>query len=88
MRRRPYFNPAFTAVQPPPLLYADSNTNPDQRYFGRIQVPDPFISFRAGRRKVCVVSALEFGRVKRASSFDVVLSLEAWHLKARQRCPK
>jgi Xaa-Pro aminopeptidase len=87
MRRRPYFNPAFTVVQPPPLLYADSNTNPDQRYFGRIQVPDPFISFRAGRRKVCVVSALEFGRVKRTSSFDVVLSLEAWHLKARQRWP-
>jgi Xaa-Pro aminopeptidase len=72
---------------PPPLLYADSNTNPDQRYFGHVQVPDPFISFRAGRRKVCVVSALEFGRVKRASRFDVVLPLEAWHQKARQRWP-
>jgi Xaa-Pro aminopeptidase len=87
MRRRSYFNPAFTVVQPPPLLYADSTTNPDQRYFGRIPVPDPFISFRAGRRKVCVVSALEFGRVNRASSFDVVLPLEAWHQRARQRWP-
>jgi Xaa-Pro aminopeptidase len=87
MRRRPNFNLPFKAVQPPPLLYADSTTNPDQRYFGRVQVPDPFISFRAGRRKVCVVSALEFGRVKRASSFDVVLSLEAWHQRARQRWP-
>ena len=47
-------------VQPPPLLYADSCVNPDQRYFGRVPVPDPFISFRAGRRKVCAVSALEF----------------------------
>lgn len=81
------FNPALTAVHPPPLLYADSTTNPDQRYFGRIQIPDPFISFCAGRRKVCVVSALEFGRVKRASSFDVVLPLDAWHRKARRRWP-
>jgi Xaa-Pro aminopeptidase len=74
-------------MQPPPLLYADSTTNPDQRYFGRIQVPDPFISLRAGRRKVCVVSALEFGRVRRGSIFDVVLPLEAWHQRARQRWP-
>jgi Xaa-Pro aminopeptidase len=74
-------------VQPPPLLYADSTTNPDQRYFGRVQVPDAFISFRAGRRKVCVVSALEFGRVKRESSFDLVLPLEAWHQRARKRWP-
>ena len=87
MRRRPYFNPALTTVQPPPLLYADSSTNPDQRYFGRIQIPDPFVSFLAGRRKVCVVSALEFRRAKRVSSFDIVLPLEAWHEKARRRWP-
>ena len=74
-------------IQPPPLLYADSCVNPDQRYFGRVPVPDPFISFRAGRRKVCAVSALEFGRVKRTSSFDVVLPLETWHRKARRRWP-
>ena len=74
-------------MQPPPLLYADSITNPDQRYFGRIPVPDPFISFRAGRRKLCVVSALEFGRVKRASDFDAVHPLEAWHRRARARWP-
>jgi Xaa-Pro aminopeptidase len=74
-------------MQPPPLLYADSNTNPDQRHFGRVQIPDPFISFRAGRRKICVVSALEFGRAKRGSSFDLVLPLEAWHRKARLRWP-
>jgi len=87
MRCLSYFNPAFTAMQPPPLLYADSDTNPDQRYFGRIQVPDPFISFRSGNRKICVVGALEFRRVKRGSSFDVVLPLEAWHRKARERWP-
>ena len=71
----------------PPLLYADSTQNPDQRYVAQIAVPDPFISFRAGARKVCVVSALEFGRVKRGSAFDVVLPLEAWHEKARARWP-
>jgi len=87
MRGRPQFNPAFTVVQPPPLLYADSCVNPDQRYFGRVAVPDPFISFRAGRRKVCAVGALEFGRVKRTSDFDVVLPLEPWQEKARQRWP-
>jgi Xaa-Pro aminopeptidase len=87
MPRSSNFNPAFIRVQPPPLLYADSITNPDQRYFGGIPVPDPFISFRTGRRKVCVVGALEFGRVKRASSFDMVLALEAWQDKARKRWP-
>jgi Xaa-Pro aminopeptidase len=85
LRRSPNFNHPFTEVQPPPLLYADSSTNPDQRYFGRIQVPDPFISFRAGRRKICVVSALELARVRRGSCFDVVLPLEAWHGRARER---
>jgi Xaa-Pro aminopeptidase len=87
MRHSAYFNPAFIVAQPPPLLYADASTNPDQRYFGRVHVPDPFISFRAGRRKVCVVSALEFGRVKRDSSFGTVLPLESWHRKARKRWP-
>jgi Xaa-Pro aminopeptidase len=71
----------------PPLLYADSSQNPDQRYFAQIPVPDPFISFRAGRRTVCAVSALEFGRVKRTSAFDVILPLEAWHERARRRWP-
>ena len=87
MRRRQQFNPAFTVAQPPPLLYADSCINPDQLYFSRVPVPDPFISFRAGRRKVGVVSALEFGRVRRVSAFDVVLPLERWHGAARRRWP-
>jgi len=72
---------------PPPLLYADSSHNPDQRYFARVAVPDPFMSFRAGRRRVCAVSALEFGRVKRDSAFDVVLPLEDWLEQARRRWP-
>jgi Xaa-Pro aminopeptidase len=88
MRRPSQINPLSAVPQPPPLLYADSCVNPDQRYFGRVAVPDPFISFRAGRRKVCAVSALEFGRIRRASDFDVVLPLERWHEKARRRWPE
>jgi len=67
------------------LLYADSAQNSDQLYFGRVNVPDPFISFALGRKKYAVVSALEFGRVKRDSAFDVVLPLEAYATKARSR---
>lgn len=69
------------------LLYADSAHNADQRYFGRVSVPDPFISFSVGKKKYAVISALEFGRVKRDSAFDVVLSLEAYAKKARERNP-
>jgi Xaa-Pro aminopeptidase len=67
------------------LLYADSAHNADQLYFGRVNVPDPFISFALGRKKYAVVSALEFGRVKRDSSFDVVLPLETYAKEAKKR---
>jgi Xaa-Pro aminopeptidase len=67
------------------LLYADSAQNADQLYFGRVNVPDPFISFTHGRKKYAVVSALEFGRVKRESAFDVVLPLEKYATEARKR---
>jgi Xaa-Pro aminopeptidase len=68
----------------PPLLYADSS-NPDQRYFSGVDVPDPFIAFVAGRRRVGVLSALELGRVKKARTFDLVLSLEDWRARAGKR---
>jgi len=69
------------------LLYADSAHNADQLYFGRVHVPDAFISFSLGRKKYAVVSALEFGRVKRDSAFDVVLPLESYAKEARKRFP-
>lgn len=72
---------------PPTLLYADSALNADQLYFGRVNVPDPFISFALRRKKFAVVSALEFGRVKRDSGFDVVLPLESWAAEAKKRFP-
>lgn len=67
------------------LLYADSAHNADQLYFGRVHVPDAFISFTVGRKKYAVLNALEFGRVKRDSAFDVVLALEPLLDAARKR---
>lgn len=73
---------------PPPLLYADSSHNADVLYFGRVNVPDAFIAFGLGRKKYAVVNALEFGRVKRTSDFDVVLPLEALQKRARELWPQ
>jgi len=69
---------------PPPLLYADSERNADPLYFGRVGIPDPFIAFGCRGRKYAIVSALEFGRVKRTSAFDVVLPLEDLLRRAAQ----
>lgn len=71
----------------PPLLYADTS-NADQLYFSRVDVHDPFIAFGAGRRRITVQSALEFGRIKKARTFDEVLSLETWRARASQRWPR
>jgi Xaa-Pro aminopeptidase len=73
---------------PPPLLYADSERNADALYFGRISVPDAFIAFGCRGKKYAVVSALEFGRVKRDSDFDVVLPLEPYLQRARDVWPQ
>jgi len=73
--------------KPSPLLYADSEHNAEQLYFGGVFVPDPFISFAIGNRRYAVVSALEFARLKAASKFDEILSLEAWIDRARKGFP-
>lgn len=73
---------------PPPLLYADSSRSADVLYFGRVDVPDAFISFRLGKKKYAVVSALEFGRVRKTSDFDVVLPLEPYQKRARSLWPE
>lgn len=69
------------------LLYSDTARSADALYFGHVEVPDPFIAFSIRGRKYAVVSALEFGRVKRASDFDAVLALEAGIEKARRIWP-
>jgi Xaa-Pro aminopeptidase len=70
---------------PPPLLYADTHTSADMLYFGRVEVHDPFIAFGAGGKKITIQGSLEFGRVKRTSDFDLVLSYEDWLARARER---
>ncbi|MBS0662691.1 MAG: aminopeptidase P family protein [Verrucomicrobia bacterium] len=72
----------------PPLLYADTGTSSDQLYFSRVEVHDPFIAFGAGRKRISVQSALEFGRVKKAGTFDAVLPLEEWRARAQARWPR
>ena len=73
---------------PPPLLYADTQRSPDALYFGRVSVPDAFVAFGLRGKKYAVVSALEFGRVKKASDFDVVLPLERYVRHARDLWPQ
>jgi Xaa-Pro aminopeptidase len=69
------------------LLYSDTARSADALYFGGVEVPDPFVALSVRGRKFAVVSALEFGRVKRASDFDAVLSLESCLEKARRAWP-
>jgi len=72
--------------RPPPLLHTDTHVSADMLYFGRVEVHDPFIAFATtGGKKVTVQGALEFGRVKKTSAFDLVLSREKWLARAKER---
>jgi Xaa-Pro aminopeptidase len=73
---------------PSPLLFSDTERSADALYFGRVSVPDAFIAFGSGKKRIAVVSALEFGRVKKTSQFDLVLPLEAYLQRARQVWPQ
>ena len=67
------------------LLYADSEHCADQLYLGGIFVPDPFLSIKLANRRIAVVSALEYTRVKAQSAFDEVLALESLKQRAKRR---
>lgn len=71
-----------------PLLYASTEQSADSLYFGRVNVPDPFVALGVKGRKYAVVGALEFGRVRRTSDFDVVLPLERYLQRARELWPQ
>lgn len=73
------------STAPARLLYADSDHNADQLYFGRFFVPDAFIALEIGRRKIAVVNALEYGRALKESAFDDVLAYEDWQARARRQ---
>jgi Xaa-Pro aminopeptidase len=70
------------------LLYAATEHSADTLYFGGVDVPDAFVAMGIRGRKLAVVSALEFGRVKRTGDFDSVLSLESYIEKARAAWPR
>ena len=72
----------------PPLLYADTEHSADALYFGRVNVPDPFIAFGSRGKKIAVIGQLEFGRVKKTSAFDIVLPLEPYINRARAMWPQ
>jgi Xaa-Pro aminopeptidase len=72
----------------PPLLFADTVTSADQLYFSKVDVHDPFIAFAVGNKRITAQNALEFGRVKRAKTFDLVLPLEEWRARASKRWPR
>ncbi len=71
--------------EPIPLLYADTQKSADMLYFGHVQVPDPFIALELKKKRVAVVSALEFNRVRNTSVFDTVWSLEDLAEKAKKQ---
>jgi Xaa-Pro aminopeptidase len=75
------------AATPDLLLYADSAHNADMRYFSGLLVPDAFLAFRLGGRKVGVFNALEFGRARKEAALDEVLPLEPLRDQARERWP-
>jgi Xaa-Pro aminopeptidase len=70
------------------LLYTDTARSADMLYFGGVEMHDPFHAFSVMGRKFAIVSALEFGRVKRTSDFDSVLALEAYMEKAKRAWPR
>src|SRR5580698_5411613 len=70
------------------LLYSDTTRSADALYFGEVDMSDPFLAFSVKGRKYAVVSGFEFGRVKRTSGFDKVLTLESGIEKARHLWPR
>ena len=74
----------MSQTSPTPLLYADTHASADMLYFGRVEVHDPFIALGVRGKKITVQSALEFGRVKKTSVFDVILPREKWLARAQE----
>jgi Xaa-Pro aminopeptidase len=58
-------------------IYANSEQDPDQRYLSGFFVPDRFLSFQIGEKRIGVFSDLEINRAKTESRFTDFLSLNA-----------
>jgi len=65
----------------PPKLIIAATTDADMRYAAGLSVPDPFILLDTGRKRVLLLSSLEYGRAKKvlgrggktATRYEVVL---------------
>lgn len=68
----------------PLLLYSAPDTGADLLYFGGFFAPDPFIAFGHDQKRYAVLSPLEIARGRKESSFDDILSLEEWKVKAKK----
>ncbi len=66
------------------LLYSASEHGADQLYFTGFRAGDPFIAFAWRGKRYGVFNALEFGRARKESALDQILSLEAWTATAKQ----
>jgi Xaa-Pro aminopeptidase len=64
--------------------YADSEQDPDQKYLAGFFVPDRFLSFKIGRKKIGVFSDLEVNRAKNESQLTDVLSMVAVERSAKE----
>ena len=64
------------SAKPATLLYSESFNDAQMLYFSGISVPDPFLAIGVGRKKIGVFNCLEYGRAKKESSLDEILSLE------------
>ncbi len=58
-------------------IYASTDRSSDAFYLSGITVPDGFLSLLIGRRKIAVVSQLEYARVKAHSKFSEVYEINA-----------
>jgi Xaa-Pro aminopeptidase len=56
------------------LFHADAS-DPDMLYFSQFQAFDPYLAFSVGGKRIAVISAGEYGRIVKESSFDEVLLL-------------
>ena len=72
----------------PILMYAGTRESADQLYLGKFRVPDPFISFKKGAKRIAVLNQLEFSRGLKESVFDTILSLEEYTERAKAKFGK
>lgn len=69
-----------TLINAPLVLAGDSLTHPDLLYATGFMAPDPMVYMQSGRRKIVVVSSLEWGRAKKDTAGRGITVLSPQHL--------